>query len=51
MVGWADPFLRSEQPTTCGLGRTFSQFEAFDLKRSTTIWPVCGWSEHRPRNE
>lgn len=30
MVGWSGPFLRSEQPTTCGLGRTFSQFEAFD---------------------
>jgi hypothetical protein len=30
MVGWSGPFLRSEQPTTCGLGRTFSHFEALD---------------------
>src|SRR5262249_28755248 len=30
MVGWSGPSLRSEQPTTCGLGRTFSHFEPFD---------------------
>jgi hypothetical protein len=30
MVGWSGPYLRSEQPTTSGFGRTFSKFEAFD---------------------
>jgi hypothetical protein len=30
MVGVAGPFLRHEQPTTRGLGATFSQFEGFE---------------------